>query len=155
MPQMQEALSVDGAATAVGSILGTSNATTYVESAVGIGEGGRTGLTAITTGILMLLFLFLAPLVNLVPVVATTGALLYVGMTLFPKKSEFGDYKWFDILSIVAMVLVTIVTFGLDKAMFAGFGLYILFQLFTGKWKEINPYLLGSAVLLLITMLIA
>lgn len=155
MPQMKEALSVDGAATAIGSILGTSNATTYVESAVGIGEGGRTGLTALTTGILMLLFLFLAPLVNLVPVVATTGALLYVGITLFPKKSEFGDYKWFDILSIVAMVLVTVVTFGLDKAMFAGFGLYIVFQLFTGKWNEINPYLLGSAVLLLITMLIA
>jgi len=73
MPQMQEALSVDGGATVVGSVLGTSNVTTYVESAVGIGEGGRSGLTAVVTGVLMLLFLVLTPLVNLVPVVATTG----------------------------------------------------------------------------------
>lgn len=151
MPQMKEALSVDGVSTAVGSILGTSNCTTYVESAVGIGEGGRSGLTAVTTGILMLLFLFLTPLVNLVPVVATTGILLYVGYTLFPKRSEFSDYKWFDALPILAMVVVTIITFGLDKAMLAGFGLYIVFQIFGGKWKEVNPYLLGSTILLLVT----
>lgn len=148
MPQMQEALSVDGGATVVGSVLGTSNVTTYVESAVGIGEGGRSGLTAVVTGLLMLLFLVLTPLVNLVPVVATTGALLFVGITLFPNRKEFKDYKWFDTLSILAMVIVTIFTFGLDKAMFVGFGLYIIFQVIRGDIKNVNMYLLGSAVLL-------
>lgn len=152
MPQMQEALSVDGGATVIGSVLGTSNVTTYVESAVGIGEGGRTGLTAVTTGILMLLFLLLTPLVNLVPVIATTGALFYVGYTLFPRREEFFKYKWFDIVSVLAMVITTIFTFGLDKSMLIGFGLYIAFQIFSGKWKQVNPYLLGSTILLLLAI---
>ena len=149
MPQMQEALSVDGGATVIGSMLGTSNVTTYVESAVGIGEGGRTGLTAVTTGILMLLFLLLTPLVNLVPVIATTGALFYVGYTLFPKRVELRKYKWFDIVSVLAMIITTIITFGLDKSMFVGFSLYIIFQVLSGKYREVNLYLLGSAILLL------
>ena len=152
MPQMQEALSVDGGATVIGSVLGTSNTTTYVESAVGIGEGGRTGLTAVTTGILMLLFLLLTPLVNLVPVIATTGALFYVGYTLFPRREELLKYKWFDIVSVIAMVITTIITFGLDKSMLIGFGLYIVFQIFSGKWKQVNPYLLGSTILLLLVI---
>ena len=152
MPQMQEALSVDGGATVIGSVLGTSNVTTYVESAVGIGEGGRTGLTAVTSGILMLLFLLLTPLVNLVPVIATTGALFYVGYTLFPRKEELLKYKWFDVISVIAMVITTIITFGLDKSMLIGFGLYVLFQIFMGKWKAVNPYLLGSTVLLFLAI---
>jgi len=152
MPQMQEALSIDGGATVLGSVLGTTNVTTYVESAVGIGEGGRTGLTAVTTGVLMLFFLLLTPLVNLVPVIATTGALFYVGLTLFPKRKELREYKWFDIISVLAMVVTTIVTFGLDKSMLIGFGLYIVFQVTTGKWREVNPYLFGSAVLLLLAI---
>ena len=130
----------------------TSNITTYVESAVGIGEGGRTGLTAVTTGILMLLFLLLTPLVNLVPVIATTGALFYVGYTLFPRKEELLKYRWFDIVSVLAMVITTILTFGLDKSMLIGFGLYIVFQIFSGKWKQVNPYLLGSTILLLLAI---
>jgi AGZA family xanthine/uracil permease-like MFS transporter len=152
MPQMQEALSVDGGSTVIGSVLGTSNVTTYVESAVGIGEGGRIGLTAVTTGILMLLFLLLTPLVNLVPVIATTGALFYVGYTLFPRKEELLKYRWFDIVSVLAMVITTIFTFGLDKSMLIGFCLYIVFQIFSGKWKQVNPYLLGSTVLLLLAI---
>ena len=75
LPRMKEGLAVDGAGTIIGAAVGTSNLITYVESAVGIGEGGRTGFVAVVIGILMSLFLFLVPLVNLVPVVATTGAL--------------------------------------------------------------------------------
>jgi len=152
MPKMKEALSVDGGATVVGSVLGTSNVTTYVESAVGIGEGGRTGLTAVITGVLMLLFLLLTPLVNLVPVIATTGALFYVGYTLFPKKNELKSYEWFDIISVLAMVVTTIITFGLDKSMLVGFGLYVVFQVARGEWRKINPYLLGSTILLLLAI---
>lgn len=155
MPKMQEALSVDGAATSVGALLGTSNVTTFVESAVGIGEGGRTGLTAVITGILMLLFLLLAPLVNFVPVVATTGVLAYVGYSLFPKKEKGVRYQWFDILAIGLMLVVTVWTFGLDKAMFAGFGSYIILQVFRGKWKEVNGYLLVSTLLLLLSFVVA
>lgn len=155
MPKMKEALTIDGGATVVGAALGTSNVTTYVESAVGIGEGGRTGLTSVVSGILMLFFLLLTPLVNLVPVVATTGALLFVGLTLFPTKKDLKTYHWADIVAVAAMVLATIWTFGLDKAMLVGFGLLIILQVVQGQWKKVNPYLLASTILLLLSVLLA
>jgi adenine/guanine/hypoxanthine permease len=155
MPKMKEALMVDGAATVVGAGLGTTNVTSYVESAVGIGEGGRTGLTSVVSGILMLLFLLLTPLVNLVPVVATTGALLFVGLTLFPTRKDLKTYNWVDIVAVAAMVLATIWTFGLDKAMLVGFGLFIILQVLKGQWRKVNIYLLISTILLLLSVFLA
>ncbi len=130
--------------------MGTSNLITYVESAVGIGEGGRTGFVAVIVGILMSLFLFLVPLVNLVPVVATTGALLFVGFTLLPSRKELKTYTWIDIIAVALMVLTTIATFGLDKAMFAGFAAFLVLSFLSGKRKNINWYLLISTLLLLL-----
>lgn len=155
MPKMKEALYVDGAATVVGAGLGTTNVTTYVESAVGIGEGGRTGLTAVASGVLMLFFLVLTPLVNLVPVVAATGALFFVGLTLFPNREDLKSYIWTDVVAVTAMVLATIWTFGLDKAMLWGFGTYIVLQLIRGQWKEVNPYLLVSTILIGLSIFIS
>ena len=152
MPRLKEGLVVDGAGTVIGAVTGTSNLITYVESAVGIGEGGRTGLVAVVVAVLMSLFLFLTPLINLVPVVATTGPLLFVGLMLFPGKKELKSYTWTDIISIAIMVLVTIYTFGLDKAMFAGFGAFVVLFAIKGKWKEINAYLVVSALLLLLSI---
>ena len=154
MPKMKEALYVDGAATVIGAGLGTTNVTTYVESAVGIGEGGRTGLTAVASGVLMLLFLLLTPLVNLIPVIATTGALFFVGITLFPTKQDLKTYLWSDVVAVTAMILATIWTFGLDKAMLWGFGVYIILQVVRGQWKEVNPYLLISTILILLSTLL-
>ena len=155
MPNMQEALAIDGGATAVGAALGTTNVTTYVESAVGIGEGARTGLSAVVSGILMLCFLLLTPLVNLVPVLATTGALFFVGLTLFPTSQDLKSYRWADTLSVAAMILTTIWTFGLDKAMLVGFGLFIILQVLQGQVRQVNPYLFGSTILLLASILLA
>lgn len=155
VPRMKEALIVDGAGTVIGAALGTSNLITYVESAVGIGEGGRTGLVAVVCAILMSLFLFITPLVNLIPVVATTGALFYVGLLLMPKWEEVKTYHWGEIVSVVATILVTIWTFGLDKAMFAGFATFILALLVQGKWKSINIYLLVSTALLLLSIILS
>lgn len=81
---------VDGVGTAGGALLGTSSIITYVESAVGIGMGGRTGIVAIVCGILMLVSLFFTPLISLVPVEATAGILVYVGYLLLPKPSVEG-----------------------------------------------------------------
>ncbi len=155
VPRLQEALTVDGGGTVLGAVVGTSNLITYVESAVGIGEGGRTGLAAMTCAFLMLSVLFFAPAVNLVPVAATTGALFYVGLTLFPTIKDLKTYEWWDVVSLCSVIVVAIWTFGLDKAMFAGFTTYILLQCVRGKWKEINPYLSASALLLLASMLIS
>ncbi len=154
VPRIKEGLIVDGAGTVIGAATGTSNLIAYVESAVGIGEGGRTGLVAVIIAILMSLFIFLTPLINLIPVAATTGALFFVGAMLFPWR-DIKKYTWIDTVAIVAMVLVTIWTFGLDKAMFAGFALFVVLLILTGKWKQLNPYLIGSTLILLLSILLS
>ena len=155
MPQMQEALTVDGLGTVLGASLGTSNLITYVESAVGIGEGGRTGLTAIACAILMSMFLLLTPLINLIPVVATTGALFFVGASLMPKIEELNTYHRTDICSIFAMILITIWTFSLDKAMFAGFATFIAGLALSKRINQINVYLVISTLILLASLVLS
>ncbi len=148
MPLMKESLFVDGGATIVGAGLGTTSLTTYVESGVGIAEGGRTGFTAVVISILMLLFLALTPLLNLVPLIATTGALFWVGLHLFPNKKEIKTYNWLDIFTVIVMILVTVLTFAIDKALLAGFIIYIGGMIFKGKVKEINLFMVISTILL-------
>lgn len=155
LPKLKEALIVDGAGTVLGASLGTSNLITYVESAVGIGEGGRTGLVAVVCSILMSLFLFLTPLINLVPVIATTGALFFVGTMLLPNKKILEGFRSIEAVSGLIMIIVTVWTFGLDKAMFAGFVSFIFMKFFSGKWKEVNFYLLASTFLLGVSMWLA
>jgi AGZA family xanthine/uracil permease-like MFS transporter len=154
LPKLQEALTVDGVGTVLGASLGTSNLITYVESAVGIGEGGRTGITAIVCAVLMSLFLLITPIINLVPVSATTGALLYVGLTLLPKKEEWKAYHLVETIAVVIMIVVTLVTFGLDKAMFAGFAALLIGYLIVDRSK-VNMYLAGSTLVLLVSILLS
>jgi AGZA family xanthine/uracil permease-like MFS transporter len=149
MPKLKEALVVDGAGTMLGAGLGTSSITVYVESGVGIGMGGRSGMTAIVCAIFMLFFLPLAPMLNLVPVEATTGALLWVGLQLMPKWKDAKQFTWVEIVSVLVMLLLVAFTFSLDKAMLFGFITYLIGKLITGERKEINPYLLISAIFLL------
>ncbi len=79
LPRAKQALFADAVGTSFGALLGTSTVTTYVESASGVAEGGRTGLTALTTGVLFLLALFFAPIFTIVPAAATAPALILVG----------------------------------------------------------------------------
>ena len=150
LPNMKETLSVDGAATVVGAGLGTTSLTTYVESGVGIAEGGRTGLTAVVCSILMLGFLALAPLVSLVPVIATTGALFWVGIHLFPSRQELKRYHLLDIVTVIGMIVVTIWTYAIDRALLFGFIIFIIGALFTKRFKEIDRYMVISTILLMI-----
>ncbi|MEW5955649.1 MAG: NCS2 family permease [Candidatus Micrarchaeota archaeon] len=150
VPKMKQTLLVDGAGAALGAQLGTTSIITYVESAVGIGEGGRTGFTAIVCGVLMLLFFLLAPLVNLVPVIATTGVLLWVGIMLFPAKEELKKYDKVEVATLLAMIAAVVYTFAIDKALLVGFIAYIGGLALTGKWRQVNKYLVASAVLLFI-----
>ncbi len=148
LPRMREALVIDGAATVLGSVVGTSSITTYVESGVGIGVGGRTGLTAVVCGLLMLACFGIAPLIAYVPVVATTGALLWVAAKLCPSLRQLKSYSKVDMAALVLMLITVIATFAIDRAMLVGFCIYLVADLF-GRRKP-NPYLVGSAVLLAI-----
>ncbi|TWU54801.1 putative permease YicO [Rubripirellula tenax] len=149
IPRMKEALSVDGIATLGGSCLGTTSVTTYVESAVGIGAGGRTGITAIVCGMLMLSCLIITPFLKFIPVVATTGALVVVGIQLCPRLEILKKYNKLDIAVSVIMPILVVFTFSLEKAMLAGFGIYLIAEVVKER-KFPNPYLLGSVVLLAI-----
>ncbi|MFA6072102.1 MAG: NCS2 family permease [Janthinobacterium sp.] len=155
LPKMKEGLIVDGAGTVIGAVTGTSNLITYVESAVGIGEGGRTGIVAVVVAGLMSLFLFIVPLINLIPVVATTGAVFFVGLMLFPNKKDLKEYSWTDKIAVGLMVIVTVWTFGLDKAMFAGFAAFVASYVISGNWRKLNAYLIGSTAILLLSILLS
>lgn len=148
LPNMKEAMLVDGTANSLGAVLGTTSIITYVESAVGIAEGGRTGLTAVVSAILMFLFIFLTPLINLVPLIATTGALFWVGLTLFPSKQDLKNYNPLDFVTVALMLITVILTFAIDKALLVGFAVYIIGLVVRKRYNEIDIYMVISTMLL-------
>ena len=93
MPKMKEALLADAIGTVAGSATGTSTVTTFIESASGVEAGGRTGLTALTTGIIFLACMFIAPIAGIIPPAATSSALIYVGILMLSglKNIDFTD----------------------------------------------------------------
>ena len=124
----------------VGAIFGSSTVTAYVESATGIGLGGRTGVTAIVTGILFILSVFLAPTVlSLFTSSVTTAALVTVGILMFV---QIKDIEW-DNLAIVAAVFMTIImmvlSYSISLGIAFGFITYTIVAIATGKYKELNP----------------
>lgn len=148
---MKQALYVDGGATVFGSLIGTSTVITYVESAVAIATGGRTGLVAIVCGLLMLMSLAFTPLVGYVPVAATSGVLVYVGYLLLPtEQMRTGYIQRFDLAVTLSMGIVALFTFSLDKSLLLGFFLYTAKQIVTKE--KLNPYLLGTTLLLSLAM---
>jgi AGZA family xanthine/uracil permease-like MFS transporter len=146
---IEKALYVDGGGTVLGSLVGTSSIITYVESAVGIAAGGRTGIVAMVCGTLMLASIVFTPLVGLVPVEATAGILAYVGWLLLPREQirashiEFGRFDW---AVAIGMGLLTFLTFSLDKPLLFGFWAYQCKSMWSGQ--KTNWYLLSAAVAL-------
>lgn len=145
VPRRRQALLIDGVGTIGGATLGTSSVIAYVESAVGIGLGGRTGFVAVVCGSLMLATFALAPVLQLIPLAATTGTLVFVGLQLLPKKTAWQGLELFDRLVLVLMPIVVVATFAIDRAMLVGFTLYLLKQIVD---RKVNWFLAGSTVLL-------
>ncbi|SFE37522.1 putative MFS transporter, AGZA family, xanthine/uracil permease [Thermoanaerobacter thermohydrosulfuricus] len=139
MPNMKKGLMSDAIATTIGSLLGTSTVTTYVESAAGIAEGGRTGLTAFVTGILFLVALFFSPIALLVPTQATAPALIIVGVLMMGsiKNINFEDFTEAmpAFLAIIAMPF----TFSIANGIAAGLIAYPIVKIAAGRAKEIHP----------------
>lgn len=145
VPRLREALLIDGLATTVGSGVGTSSLTVYVESGVGIGAGGRTGLTAVVCAILMLACFAFGPLLAYIPVLAASGALLWVAIQLCPSIENLRQMKPADKAALVLMQLMVLGTFTLNYAMLIGYGVYIVRDF---RLKQINGYAFGSFLLL-------
>src|SRR5690606_3256754 len=122
-----------------GSVIGTSSTTAYVESASGVQAGGRTGLTALTIGVLFLLALFFSPLAGVVPSYATAPALLYVAGLML---REITEVEWSDVTEATPAALTALVmpfTYSIANGLAFGFISYVILKLATGRWREIHP----------------
>lgn len=152
--KMDKALFADSIATSIGAILGTSNTTTYVESAAGIGAGGRTGLTAVVTAILFLLSMFLAPVIGIVPAQATAPALIVVGIMML---ASFKEIKWDDLEEAIPAFFAAIfmaLCYSISYGIASGFIFYCIVKVCKGKTKEIHPILWVSTGLFILNFII-
>ncbi|WP_152344612.1 NCS2 family permease, partial [Mycobacterium tuberculosis] len=147
LPRMKQALMADAVATSVGACLGTSTVTTYVESAAGIAEGGRTGLTAVVTGVLFILALFCAPLLGVVPGAATAPALIVVGVMMMGaiKYVEFDDLSE-GIPAFLTIVLMPF-SYSIATGIAAGLIAYPVLKIFKGQAREVHPVVYILALL--------
>ena len=146
LPNIGRVLLVDGLAAVGGGASGASSATTYVESAAGIGDGARTGLASVTTGLLFVVTIFLSPLAQFVPSEAAAPALVVVGVLLM-SQIRFIDFSDFTIAvpAFLTMVLMPF-TYSITNGVGAGFVSYVVLQAVSGKARRVHPLLWGIAV---------
>ena len=138
MPGMKQAMLADSIGTVVGSMTGTSTVTTFVESTAGVAAGGRTGLTALTCGIIFLACMFIAPIAAIIPAAATSSALIYVGVLMLHGLSKV-DWDDLDVtvpvtLMLIAMPISGSIGHGIGIAMIA----YTVIKVMSGQAKEVS-----------------
>ena len=138
MPKMKEALVADAVGTIAGAVTGTSTVTTFVESASGVEAGGRTGLTALTTGILFLACIFIAPIAAIIPAAATSAALIYVGVLMLSglKNVHFDDLT--EIVPVALMLISMPISGSIGHGIGLGLIAYTVIKVFTGKAKDVS-----------------
>ncbi len=150
MPGMKQALLSDAIGTLTGSVTGTSTVTTFVESASGVEAGGRTGLTALTTGIMFLACIFIAPIAGIIPAAATSSALIYVGVLMVAglKNVNFDDIC--QAVPVALMMIAMPVSGSIGHAIGIGLITYTVIKVFTGKAREVSvlTYVLSLIFLL-------
>lgn len=136
-----KALLVDAGATTISGLFGTSPGTTYIESAAGVEEGGRTGMTAVVAGLLFLPFMFFAPLLSSVPVVSTAHILFLIGLFMMKPltKINWGDFE-IALPAFISIILIPL-TFSITQGIIWGFLSYTIIKLLLGKVDEIKPML--------------
>ena len=150
MPQMKQALLSDAVGTVVGACTGTSTVTTFIESASGVEAGGRTGLTALTTGILFLACMFLSPIAAIIPGAATSSALIYVGILMLQglKNVNFEDMD--QMVPVALMLIAMPVSGSIGHGIGLGLIAYTVVKVFTGKAKEVSALTYIISLLFLI-----
>src|SRR5690554_4934599 len=147
VPRAKQALFADSIGTTVGAMLGTSTVTTYVESASGVAEGGRTGLTSLTTAGMFLLALFFAPLFIMVPAAATASALVLVGFLMMSPitKINFDDYT--EAIPAFVTIIFMPLAYSIAEGIVFGMLSFILLKLFSGRAKEVTWVMAILAIL--------
>jgi AGZA family xanthine/uracil permease-like MFS transporter len=147
LPRIRQALVADSSATIIGSLVGTSNTTSYIESAAGVAAGGRTGLTGVVVAALFLLALFFAPLAGMIPAYASAAALLYVAVVMGRGLAEM---DWDDLTEVAPAVVAAIampLTYSIATGIGLGFITYALVKILSGKLAEAKPAVVVLAIL--------
>ncbi len=150
LPRLRQAVIVDSGASVLGSVLGTSSVTSYIESAAGVKAGGRTGLTSVTVAVLFLLTLFLSPLAATIPPFATAAALLFVASVMIRNMIEI---DWSDATEYVPAVVLAVTipfSFSIAHGIAAGFITYTAIKLLAGRFGQLRPAVAVLAVVFII-----
>lgn len=147
LPKVKQALLADAIGTTVGALLGTSTVTTYVESASGVSEGGRTGLTAFTAAILFILALFIAPIFGMIPGAATAPALILVGLAMMSSvlNVDFDDYT--EAIPAFLAIIMMPIAYSIAEGIVFGMVSYVVLKLLAGKGKEVSPVMYVLSIL--------
>lgn len=138
IPKIKEAMMSDAIGTSCGAFLGSSTLTTYVESASGIAEGGRSGLTSFTTGILFIVALFLSPLFMLIPSAATSGALVLVGVLMLDSVKRLNLADVSEAFPVFITMITMVLCYSIADGICLGILSFVILKLCTGKWKQVN-----------------
>lgn len=152
LPRIKPALMADAVATTSGAVLGTSTTTTFVESSAGVAAGGRTGLTALTTAVLFLLSMFLAPVFTAIPSFATAPALIIVGFLMFSTITEikFGEKHYADAIPAYLCIIAMPLFYSISEGIALGVISYVVINLLCGRHKNINPIMYILTVLFIL-----
>lgn len=150
LPKMGGALTADAGASVAGALFGTSPVTSYVESAAGASAGGRTGLTAVVVGVCFLFALFLTPIMKVIPIMATTPALIMVGILMMDSIRHIDFDELADFATAVVALLAMPLTFSISEGIALGFITYVGIKVGTGKYKEVTAitYILAAIFIL-------
>lgn len=149
LPNIKPALVSDAVATTAGAVLGTSTVTTFVESSAGVAVGGRTGLTALTTGVLFLLATFFSPLFTAIPSFATAPALIFVGFLMFEEvvNIKYTDENLTEAIPAYLCIIAMPLFYSISEGICIGIISYVVLQVATGKAKKVTPLIYVLAVL--------
>lgn len=150
----KKAFFTDAVATTFGAMLGTVTVTSFVESLSGVAEGGRTGLVAVTTGVLFVVSLLFAPLFGLIPVSATSAVLIVVGLFMATSLAsiDFTDYK--DSLPVYLTVLLIPLGFSISEGLVYGFLCYVAIRLLLGRFRDLSVMMCLLAILFLAKVIV-
>lgn len=150
LPKMGRAMTADAAASVVGAAIGTSPVTSYVESAAGVSAGGRTGLTSVFVALCFILALFLTPLMKVIPLMATTPALIMVGILMMDsfRQLDFDDLT--SLATATVALLAMPLTFSISEGIALGFITYVGIMLGTGRYKQVTAitYIMAAVFVL-------
>lgn len=155
IPHVKEAMMSDAIGTTISSMLGSSTVTTYVESASGIAEGGRSGVTSLITGLLFILALFFAPAFLLIPGAATTGAFVLVGVFMMDSIGKINLSDISEALPAFVTIIMMVLTYSIANGIILGLLCYVLLKLFCGKYKQITLTMYILAILFSIDLILA